>query len=97
MIYLTKATVLNIYVFCNNNLFEQRFLLEYIKALSKPTMIDVGRQSILMLRVKMMTIFSSFCLSKLLSKFVVVAEILKKFYGTEKNIGKASYLPRLMT
>ena len=96
MIYLTKATVLNIYVFYNNNLFEQRFLLEYIKALSKPTMIDVGRQSILMLRVKMMTIFSSFCLSKLLSKFVVVAEILKKFYGTEKNIGKASYLPRLM-
>ena len=73
-----------------------RIVLEYIKAISKPTKIDVGRQSILMVCVKMITIFSSFCLFKLLNKFVVMPQTLKKFYGTEKNIGKASYLPRLM-
>ena len=73
-----------------------RVVLEYIKAISKPTKIDVGRESSLMLCVKMIAIFSSFCLFKLLNKFVVMPQTLKKFYGTEKNIGKASYLPRLM-
>ena len=73
-----------------------RVVLENIKAISKPTKIDVGRQSILMVRVKMVTIFFSFCLFKLLNKFVAMPQKLKKFYGTEKNIGKASYLPRLM-
>ena len=34
--------------------------------------------------------------NKLLNKFVVMPQTLKKFYGTEKNISKASYLPRLM-
>ena len=72
------------------------FVLEYTKAISKLTRIDVGRQSILMVCVKMITIFFSFCLFKLLSKFIVIPQTLKKFYGTEKNIGKASYLPRLM-
>ena len=69
-------------------------ILEYIKAISKPTKIDVGRQGILMVCVKMM--FSSFCLLELLNKFVVMPLTLKKLYGTEKNIGKASYLPRVM-
>ena len=73
-----------------------RVILGYIKAISKQTKIDVGRQSILMVCVKMITIFFSFCLFKLLNKFVVMPLTLKKFYGTEKNIGKASYLPRLM-
>ena len=73
-----------------------RIVLEYIKAISKPTKIDVGRQSILMVCVKMITIFSSFCLFKLLNKFVVMPQTLKKFYGIEKKIGKASYLPQLM-
>ena len=41
--------------------------------------------------------FFSFCLYKLLNKFIVLPQTLKKFYGrAEKNIGKASYLPRLM-
>ena len=34
--------------------------------------------------------------NRLLNKFVVMPQTLKKFYGTEKNISKASYLPRLM-
>ena len=73
-----------------------RVVLEYIKAISKPTKIDVGRQSILMVCVKMITMFSSFCLFKLLNKFLVMPQTLRKFYGTEKNIGKTSYLPQLM-
>ena len=73
-----------------------RVVLEYIKVISKPTKIDVGRQSILLVRVKMVTIFFSFCLFKLLNKLVVLPQKLKKFYGTEKNIRKVSYLPRLM-
>ena len=70
-----------------------RVVLEYIKAISKPTKLDVGRQSILMVCVKMVKIFFSFCLFKLWDKFVVMPQTLKKFYGTEKNIGKTSYLP----
>ena len=66
-----------------------RVILEYIKAIA-------GRQSILMVRAKMITIFFSFCMFKLLNKFIVISQTLNKFYGTEKNIGKASYLPRLM-
>ena len=77
-------------------LVTSRIVLEYIQSISKPRKIDVGRQSILMVCVKMIAIFSSFCLFKLLNKFVVMPQTLKKFYGTEKNIGKASYLPRLM-
>ena len=65
-----------------------RVALEYIKIMSKPTKIDVGRQSILMVRAKMITIFFSFCLFKLLNKFIVMPQIFNKFYGTEKNIGK---------
>ena len=74
-----------------------RVLLEYIKAMSKPTKIDVGRQGILIVCVKMVTILFSFCLLKLLNMFVVMPPTLKKFYGRQKNIGEASYLPRLMT
>ena len=70
-----------------------RVVLEYIKAMSKPTKLDVGRQSILMVCVKMVKIFFSFCLFKLWDKFVVMPQTSKKFYGTEKNIGKTSYLP----
>ena len=66
-----------------------RVILEYIKAIA-------GRQSILMVPAKMITIFFSFCMFKLLNKFIVISQTLNKFYGTEKNIGKASYLPRLM-
>ena len=66
-----------------------RVILEYIKAIA-------GRQSILMVRAKMITIFFSFCMFKSLNKFIVIPQTLNKFYGTEKNIGKASYLPRLM-
>ena len=58
--------------------------------------IYAGRQSILIVCMKMITLFSCFCLFKLLNKFVVMPLTLKKFYGTEKNIDKASYLPRLM-
>ena len=57
-----------------------RVVLEYIKAISKTTKIDVGRYSILMVCVKMITIF--------LSKFIVMPQTLKKFYSTEKNIAK---------
>ena len=73
-----------------------RVILGYIKAISKQTKIDVGRQSILMVCVKMITIFFSFSLFKLLNKFIVMPQTLHKFYGTEKNIGKASYLPGLL-
>ena len=61
-----------------------RVVLEYIKAISKPTKIAVGQQSILIVCVKMITKFFSFCLFKLLSN----PQTLKKFYGAEKNIGK---------
>ena len=37
-----------------------RVVLEYIKAISKQTKIDVGRQSILVVCVKMITIFFQF-------------------------------------
>ena len=73
-----------------------RIILEYIKAISKPTKIYVGRQSILIVCGKMIAMFSSFCLFKLLNKFLVMPQTLKKFYGTEKNIDKVGYLPRLM-
>ena len=49
-------------------LLNSRVVLKYIKAVSKPTKIDVERQSILMVCVKM---FFSFCLFKLLNKFKV--------------------------
>ena len=39
--------------------------------------------------------FFGFCLLKLLNKLKVMPQTLKKFYGAWKNIGKASYLPRL--
>ena len=94
VIYLiTCKNCLQQYVGSATN-FKNRFRIH--KAISKPIKIDVGQQSILMVCVKMITIFSSFCLFKLLNKFVVMPQTLKKFYGTEKNIGKASYLPRLM-
>ena len=38
----------------------------------------------------------SFCMFKLLNKFIVMPQTLTKFYCTAKNIGKAIYLPRLM-
>ena len=37
-----------------------RVIIEYTKAISKPTKIDVGRQSILVVCVKMITIFFQF-------------------------------------
>ena len=49
-----------------------RIVFENIKSISKPRKIDVGWQSILMVCVKMITIFHSFCLFKLLKKFVVM-------------------------
>ena len=67
-----------------------------INTISKATKIDLGRQSILIVCVKMVTIFFSFCLFKLLNKFVLMSQTLNKFYGTEKNMSKASYLPRLV-
>ena len=73
-----------------------RIVLEYIKGISRPTKIDVGWKSILMVCVKMITIFFSFRLFKLLNKFIAMPQTLKKFHGTVKNIGRASYLPRLM-
>ena len=73
-----------------------RVVLEYIKATSKPVKIDVGRLNILTVSVKRIRIFFSFCAFKLSNKFIVMPQTLKKFYGTEKNIGKASYLPQLM-
>ena len=73
-----------------------RVVLEYTKTISKPTKIDVGRQSISMECVKMITTFASFCLSKLLNKFIVMPQTLKKFYVTVKNTGKANYLSRHM-
>ena len=94
VIYLiTCENCLQQYVGSATN-FKNRFRIH--KSKSKPIKIDVVRQSILMVCVKMITIFSSFCLLKLLNKFVVMPQTLKKFYGTGKNIDKASYLPRLM-
>ena len=72
-----------------------RIVLEYIKAISRPTKIGVGQQSILMVYVKIITIFFRFFLFKLLSKFIVMPQTLKKFYGMGKNIDKASYLSQL--
>ena len=65
-----------------------RIALEYIKAIIKPTKIDVGWRRIFMVCVKMITIFSSFGLFKLMNKFLVIPETLKKFYGTEKKLPK---------
>ena len=70
-----------------------RVVEEYIKATIKPAKIDAGRQNTLMVSVKMITIFFSSCLFKLLNKFIVMPQTLKKFFGTEENIGKVSYLP----
>ena len=70
-----------------------RVVLEYIKAISKQRKIYVEWQSILVVCVKMETIFFSFCLLKLLNKFIVMPQTLNKFYGSEENIGKASHLP----
>ena len=72
-----------------------RIVLEYIKAIPRPTKTDVGRQRILMVCLKIKTIFFSFCLFRLLKKFIVMSQTMNKFYGTGKNIGKASYLPKL--
>ena len=41
--------------------------------------------------VKMLTIFVSSCLFKLLNNFIVMPQTLKKLHGTEKNISKVSY------
>ena len=67
-----------------------------LKAISRPTKTDVGRQSILMVCEKIITTCFSFFLFKLLNKFKVMPQASKKFHGTAKNIGRASYLPRLM-
>ena len=99
VIVITLSTWQSVRATWNNMLvllLISRVVLEYIKAISKPTKIDVGRQSILMVCVKVITMFSSFFLFNLLNKFLVMPQTLRKFYGTEKNIGKTSYLPRLM-
>ena len=75
--------------------FKNRFRIH--KTISTLTKIDLGRQSILILCVRIITIFFSFCLLKLLNKFVVIPQTLKIFYGARKKIGEASFLPRLMT
>ena len=67
-----------------------RIVLEYIKAMSKPIKIDVGLQSILMICVKIITIFLRFSLFKLLNKFIVMPQRLKKFNSKGKNIDKIS-------
>ena len=46
--------------------------------------------------VKIIAIFFSFSLFKLLNEFIVMPHTLKKFYGTGKNVDKGSYLPRIM-
>ena len=38
-----------------------------------------------------------FFLFNVLNKFIAMPQTLKKSYGTEKSIGKASYFPRLMS
>ena len=99
VIVITLSTWWPVRTACNNILvlvLISRIVLEYMKAISKPTKVDVGQQNILLVCVKMTTIFSSFCLFKLLNKFLVMPQTLKKFYGIEKNIDKASYLPRFM-
>ena len=92
ILQLVKAAWNNMLVL----LLISRAVLEYIEAVLKPPKIDVGRQSILMVCAKMIAIFFSFCLFKLLSKFIVMPQIFNKFYGTEKNIGKTSYLPQIV-
>ena len=49
-------------------------------------------QNILIVSVKKIAAFFSFCLFKLLNKIMVMPQALEKFYGTGKNIGKTSYL-----
>ena len=69
---------------CWNNML-LLLLIEYIKAISKPTKIYVVRQSILMVCVKMITIFFSFCLLKLLNKFIVMPQRLNKILYHGEN------------
>ena len=66
------------------------------KAISRPTKIDMGLQSIFMASEKIRAIFFIFCRLKLLNKFMAMPQKLKTFYDIEKNIDKASYLIRLM-
>ena len=73
--------------------FENRFKIH--KKISRITEIDVGLHSVLMVSVKISAIFFSFCLFKLLNKFMEILQTLKKFYGPGENVGKASYLLRL--
>ena len=66
------------------------------KAISGPTKIDMGLQSILMVSVKIRAIFFISCLLKLLNKFMAMPQKLRTFYNIGKNIDKASCLLRLM-
>ena len=59
-----------------------RIVIEYIKVISRPTMINVGQQSFLMVSAKIIALFSSFCLFTFLNKFMVMPQTLKKFHGT---------------
>ena len=81
-----------IYIYIQIKVYNILYIV-YTKSLIK---IDAGQQSILMVYVKMITIFFNFCLFKLLNKFIVMPNTLKKFYSTETSISNASYLPRLM-
>ena len=51
---------------------KKRIALEYVKAISRPTKINMGLQSILLKSIKIIAIFFSFCLFKLLIKFMVM-------------------------
>ena len=54
----------------------------------RPAKIDIGLQSILMVSVKMIAIFFSFCLFKSVDKFMVMRQTLKKFLAQGKTLAK---------
>ena len=62
-----------------------RIVLEYIKAIPRPTKTDVGRQRILMVCLKIKTIFFSFCLFRLLKKFIVMSQTMNKILWHRKK------------
>ena len=101
---IQRGSFIVIEIICCKNCLEQyvgsttyfKNCFRTLKAISRPTKRDVGRQSVLMVCEKIITVCFSFCLFKLLNKFIVMPHTSKKFHGTGKNIGRASYLLRLM-
>ena len=64
------------------------FVLQYIKTISRLTKRTAGLLKMLMLCVKITAIFFSFCLFKLLNKFMEMPETLRKSFGTGKKLAK---------